>query len=145
MKMLSVLAIVLTALSMGAGIAHVLEMRPKLAMSAEQYRETQQLYRGWAFIGIVLLGALAASADLAIRLRGSAAFSLAAGGVVAIALSLMVFFAFTFPVNRTTRNWTVLPTNWEHLRRQWEYSHAAGTACLFIALLLLSGSAVAAC
>jgi hypothetical protein len=37
------------------------------------------------------------------------------------ALSLVVFFAFTFPANQQTQNWTVLPENWASLRRQWEY------------------------
>jgi hypothetical protein len=38
------------------------------------------------------------------------------------ALSLVVFFVFTFPANQQAQNWTVLPENRESLRRQWEYS-----------------------
>jgi hypothetical protein len=37
-----------------------------------------------------------------------------------------VFWAFTFPTNVATENWTVAPDDWERLRRQWEYSHAVG-------------------
>src|SRR6266550_2992731 len=39
---------------------------------------------------------------------------------------LIVFLVFTFPANRQTANWTVLPENWQELRRRWEYSHAVG-------------------
>jgi hypothetical protein len=38
-----------------------------------------------------------------------------------IALSLVVFFVFTFPANQPSQNRTVLPENWASLRRQWEY------------------------
>jgi hypothetical protein len=45
---------------------------------------------------------------------------------------------FTQPVNRATRNWTVLPPeNWQQLRRQWEYSHAASAVLNLIALFAL--------
>jgi hypothetical protein len=36
-----------------------------------------------------------------------------------------VFWAFTYPANVATNNWTVVPDTWASLRRQWEYSHAA--------------------
>lgn len=54
-----------------------------------------------------------------------------------IALTLVVFFLFTFPANRATRDWTVLPENWEALRQQWEYSHAAGAGLYFVAFVML--------
>ena len=40
---------------------------------------------------------------------------------------------FTQPVNAATQNWTVQPENWEALRAQWEYSHAANAAVNFLA------------
>ena len=57
-----------------------------------------------------------------------------------IALSLIVFLVFTFPANRQTANWTVLPENWRDLRRRWEYSHAVGAGLYFLALTLLTVS-----
>jgi hypothetical protein len=56
-----------------------------------------------------------------------------------LATALAVFFAFTYPANQATQNWTVLPADWEQLRAQWEYSHAAGAAldlAAFVALIL---------
>jgi hypothetical protein len=53
---------------------------------------------------------------------------------VLVGASLVVFFVWTFPTNQATANWTVVPENWQELRRQWEYSHAAGAALNLLAL-----------
>ena len=56
-----------------------------------------------------------------------------------------VFWAFTYPANVATNNWTVVPDTWASLRQQWEYSHAAGAAfqllgfCLLISAVLSRG------
>jgi hypothetical protein len=42
-----------------------------------------------------------------------------------ILLNLVVFAIWTRPVNFITDDWTVRLADWEALRRQWEYSHAA--------------------
>ena len=144
MQSLVVLAIVLTALSMSFGMAHALEMRVKLRLSAAKYLETQRLYQGWALAGLPLMGAFVTTVLLAFGLRGTGMpFGLVVGGAVAIGASIVVFFTRTFPINRATQNWTTLPGNWESLRRRWEYSHAIGAACLLIALTFLASGAVA--
>ena len=51
-----------------------------------------------------------------------------------IALTLVVFFIWTYPANEATNNWTMIPDNWEQLRRDWEYSHAANAIVTFAAL-----------
>jgi hypothetical protein len=38
---------------------------------------------------------------------------------------------FTYPINRATDNWTVLPEAFEVARRQWEYSHAVNAVLTF--------------
>jgi hypothetical protein len=49
-----------------------------------------------------------------------------------------LFWAFTYPANGATENWTVVPDNWDRLRRQWEYSHAAGAAFQLVGFCLLT-------
>jgi hypothetical protein len=44
---------------------------------------------------------------------------------------------FTFPANKETLYWTVLPENWMALRAQWEYSHAAGAVLNLIGFIML--------
>jgi hypothetical protein len=72
-------------------------------------------------------------------------FSLAVVAASRIGLTLVVFFGFTFPANRRTRDWTVLPDTWEALRRQWEYSHAVSAGLYFVAFIALIISLLAGC
>jgi len=143
-KALQLIAILCLAVAMAGGWAHLLELSQKMALSREDYLTVQQLYRGWALLGIPVLGALISSIALAVILRSEGMpfyFSLAAA--LCVALSLIAFFLFTLPANRATQNWTVLPEGWEILRRQWEYSHAAGACLYFAALASMSASVLA--
>jgi len=132
-------SVMLTAVAMAAAFAHLLELPNKIGLSREAYLTVQQIYRGWALLGIVVVGALVSTTALALQVRGTPAeFYLTVAAALCIALSLLVFFVFTFPTNRHTSNWTVLPENWQELRRRWEYSHAVGAGLYFLALSLLT-------
>ncbi|WP_136413992.1 DUF1772 domain-containing protein [Herbaspirillum sp. ST 5-3] len=142
-KALQLLAILLTAIAMVAGWAHLLALPNKIGLDRDDYLIVQQIYRGWALLGIVVICALLTTAALAVLQRGSgAAFYFTLGATLCIALSLVVFFSFTFPANQATQNWTVLPQGWEALRRRGEYSHAAGAILSFIALAMLASSLI---
>jgi hypothetical protein len=80
---------------------------------------------------------------LTVLQRGAGtAFYLTLAATLCIALSLAVFFLFTFPANKATQNWTVLPQQWQALRQQWEYSHATGAILNFVALASLTLSII---
>jgi hypothetical protein len=137
-KTLQLLAILCVAVAMAAGWAHLLEMFSKMRLARDEYLTVQQIYRGWALLGIPIFAGLILTAVLAVLLRGRGApfyFTLAAA--LCVVLSLVVFFTFTFPTNQVTQNWTVLPDNWESLRRRWESSHAVGAMLYFVALASL--------
>jgi hypothetical protein len=134
-------SVMLTAVAMAAGFAHLLELPNKIRLSREDYLRVQQIYRGWALLGIVVTGALVCTVVLALQVRHRPAeFYLTIAAASCIALSLVVFFLFTFPANQQTANWTVLPDNWQELRQHWEYSHAVGAGLYFLALTLLTRS-----
>ena len=129
------LAVILTALALVPGGAHLLSLPNKIGLAQDQYFITQGIYRGWALTGIVLIGALAANLILAFVRRGRpAASGLALLGATCIAATLVIFFIWTFPANQATNNWTTVPANWETLRRQWEWSHAVNAVTTFVAL-----------
>jgi len=135
LRLLRFLAVMFTAVSMSAGFAHLLALPNKMPLSRADYLTVQQIYRGWALLGIAIFGALVTTGLTALRVRARpAAYRLTLGAAACIALSLVIFFIFTYPANQATRNWTTLPENWETLRRHWEYSHAAGAALYFLAL-----------
>ena len=63
-------------------------------------------------------------------------------GFCGVALTLVVFFLWTYPANQATANWTTIPNHWEQLRRQWEYSHAFNAVITFLALCSVTLSVV---
>ena len=144
-RLLRFLAVVLTALALVPAGAHLFELPNKIGLPRDAYFAAQGLYRGWALFGFVWFGALAANLGLAAalrrrRARAAARLALAAG--LLVALSLAVFFAWTYPANLDTENWTRAPPDWEALRRRWEYSHAANAGLLFLAFCSVVLSAV---
>jgi hypothetical protein len=137
------LAIVFTALALVPTGAHLLELPNKIGLDQEAYFIVQSIYRGWALFGIVLIGAMVASLALSVVVRHRRApFWLALLGFLLMAGTLAVFFAWTYPANQATSNWTVAPADWQELRRQWEYAHALGAGLTFAALCAVTLSTV---
>lgn len=136
------LAIVFTALALVPGGAHLMSLPAKIAMPAEPYFVAQQVYRGWAWAGAVIFLAIFANFAAGLFASGTRRRLFLAAGVT-VATTLGVFFLWTFPANQATGNWTSVPENWETLRAQWEYSHAANAALTFAALLFSAGGALA--
>jgi hypothetical protein len=131
-------AILFAALALVPSGAHLAALPHKIGLSAAEYLTVQQIYRGWALFGIVVFGALLSTLLLAILVRGSGrTFTCTLIAFLCIAATQVAFWIFTFPVNQATANWTSLPPDWEVLRAQWEYSHAASAGLNLIALAAL--------
>lgn len=140
---LRLLSIVLVALPMAAGFAHLYALPNKIDLPADEYFVAQQIYAGWALLGIPILAAIASTLWLAVVVRRRGAeFRLVVTALVCIVLALAIFFAFTVPANQATENWTTRPADWETLRAQWEYSHAVGALLYFAALVALTLSLI---
>jgi hypothetical protein len=136
LRIIQFLAIMLTALAFVPSGAHLAALPNKIAMAQADYFVAQQTYTGWAFFGIVLFGALTVNLVHTIvlrRLGRSSGYALAS--FLFIAAGLVIFFVWTLPTNQATNNWTVVPQNWNELRSQWEYSHAANAVATFAALV----------
>jgi hypothetical protein len=128
------LAVVITGLSLVAPAAHAFELLNKIGLPKAEYFVVQQIYSGWWMVGLLLPLAFLANVGNAIALRDDrAALMLSIAAAALIALNLVIFMLFTQPANAATQNWTMQPENWEALRTQWEYSHAANAAVNFIA------------
>lgn len=139
LKTLYFLNLLFVALALAPAMAHLLELLNKINLSREQYLVVQQIYRGWALLGFVVAGALLSTLALTISLRRKRrAFIPALIAFLCIAGTQVVFWTYTYPANQATNNWTMLPENWEELRRQWEYSHATSAILNLIALVMVS-------
>jgi hypothetical protein len=135
------IALLATALALGAAMAHVLELPNKIGLPADQYFTVQQAYRGWDRLAFLLLIELLSMIAVAYLYWDEPPIRwpvLASIGCLIAAQ--IIFWSFTFPANRRTENWTIIPENWEELRHAWEYSHAAGAAfqCLAMAALIVA-------
>jgi hypothetical protein len=137
------LAILLTALALVPAGAHLFELPNKIGLDEQAYFTVQGIYQGWSLFGIVLFGALVANLAAMIVVRQQAApLWLALAALVLMAATLAIFFIWTFPANQATRNWTIVPENWQALRRLWEYAHATNAVLTFIALCCVTLSAL---
>jgi hypothetical protein len=127
LTVLKILTLFLTMLTLAPGLAHLFELPNKIGLPRDAYFIVQGIYAGWAWFGVVILAAIAANLILAFRLwrhnRRAALFAVCSAALIAV--SLAVFFTWTFPANQATLNWTTIPDDWERLRAEWEYSHAA--------------------
>jgi hypothetical protein len=146
-RLLQFVAMVLTALALVPGGAHLFALANKINLSESDYfitqsiyrSITQSIYRSWALLGIVLIGAAIANVALAFLIRAQRAPSIFAliGGLCLVA-TLVIFFAFTFPANQATNNWTQVPADWQQLRWRWELSHAVNAVITFFAFCSLT-------
>lgn len=124
------------ALAFAPATAHLLELANKIGLPREEYLVVQQIYRGWALLGIVVFGALFSTLALAVLTRHRRReFVPALVAFLCVVATQVVFWTFTFPANQATEQWTMLPGNWEALRVQWEYSHAASALINLAALI----------
>ena len=131
------------ALAFAPAAAHLLELPNKIGLSRDDYFVSQQLYRGWSMLAVVVLPAVALALLHAIMVRRQpAAFRLAALAFACLLGTQALFWTFTFPANQLTENWTMVPDNWAALRAQWEYSHAASALLNLAALIALVAAAV---
>jgi hypothetical protein len=106
----------------------------KLHLDKSAYITVQQIYRGWALLGIILIAAVLMNLLLAFFLRGQTAPLVGDRSALLLGAPLVVFFLWTYPVNQATSNWTVAADDWETMWRQWEYSHVGNAILTLIAL-----------
>ena len=120
-------ALMSTAVALGASLAHLFELPNKIDLGRDAYFTVQGIYRGWNQLAYVLAIEFVSIIAIIILSRDARRVRLwAAVALLSLVAAQAVFWTFTYPANVATNNWTAIPADWETLRRQWEYSHAAG-------------------
>lgn len=138
------IALLATALALGAALAHALELPNKIQLPKDDYFIVQQAYRGWSQLAYLLaieLIAMLAIAGLSWQEPRVLWPTLIA--ILCLLSAQAVFRTYTYPANVATDNWTAIPANWESLRTRWEYSHALGAALQVLAMSALIIAALA--
>jgi hypothetical protein len=132
------IALLATALALGAALAHALELPNKINLPEREYFIVQQVYRGWnqlAYLLMIELVAMLAIAGLSWHEPRVLWPTLAA--ILFLLCAQAVFWSFTYPANVATNNWTAIPAEWQSLRTRWEYSHAVGAMFQLLAMSAL--------
>lgn len=133
------LSIMLTALSLGPALGHLLELPAKMTYEGELWLTVSQtLYGAFGRIGgFFEVGAVVTVAVLAILVRErQPAFGWTLLGALCVVAAHAAFWIWLAPVNATIAALTLetLPADWTGLRNQWEYTHAARAVLQIIGL-----------
>jgi hypothetical protein len=152
---LSILVVLLVAVTMGLALAHALEFPGKLRLDEESYREAQAIYYpGFTIGGLVgEAGALLLLPVLLFLLPfGTDRFWWTAAAFACLVAGHAIYWVVTHPVNAVWLKGTDLSAvgatffstfagrdaDWRHLRNLWEYSHIARAVLGLAALTALS-------
>jgi hypothetical protein len=142
-RIVQFLAIVLVALTLVPLGAHLASLPNKIDMTAEQYFVVQSSYNGWFLFGIAQIPSVIVAFALAFLLRAEALpLRLALIGGLSMAATLVIYFIWVHPANLATSQWTSIPDDWQVLRRQWEYGHAASAVFNLMALGAIAAAVV---
>ncbi|HWL71191.1 MAG TPA: hypothetical protein VNS22_22820 [Geminicoccus sp.] len=132
------IALLATALALGAALAHALELPNKIDLPRDEYFIVQQAYRGWDRLGYLLAVQLLAMILTALLSRHEPrVVALVIVAIAGLLAAQAVFWIYTYPANVATADWTRMPDDWERLRRTWEYSHAVGAGFQLLAMCAL--------
>ena len=129
----------LTALSLGPALSHLLELPAKMIYDGALWLTVSKtLYATFGTVGAAFeVGAVVATVVLAILVRlRRPAFGWTILAAACVILTHAAFWIWLAPVNATIAALTLetLPADWMALRNQWEYTHAARAALQIVAL-----------
>ncbi len=126
--------LLLAALGLTLGAAHVLELPPKMAYDAEMYAAvTSTLYQLFGSVGAILqVGSILAAGALTFLVRGHSSFRLTLFATLGFVLSLVLWFTLVAPVNAEWLRVTESTPNavaeaYAQLRPRWEYGLVGST------------------
>ena len=138
------IALLASALALCGALAHLLELPNKIDLPRDEYFIVQSIYSGWNRLAYLLVvQVLSIIAVAAVYRNEKRVMWLALVALACLAGAQLVFWAYTFPANVATENWTTIPQNWESVRSQWEYSHAVGALFQILTMSALIASLLA--
>jgi len=139
------IALLSAATALGGALAHALELPNKIGMPRDDYFVVQRIYRGWSRLGFLLAVEVISILALIILFWPDPVICWAAiCAMLSLLAAQFVFWTYAFPADAATGNWTRIPPNWKLLRRQWEFSHAAGAGLQLLAVSALIVAALSA-
>jgi hypothetical protein len=136
-------ALLASAVMLAPALMHVFELPAKMHLPRDEYFVVQRLKSDWYGFPLLLavqFGALFVAAFLSRRRTRVLIPTLLA--ILFVATAQALFWAYAYPANVATANWTAPSDNWIALRRQWEVSQAAGAGAQLLAMACLAAAVV---
>jgi len=138
-NLLRLLAFALTALALIKPMMDLAAVSSVISLSRDDYAALQDANRSWAWLELIRLASFFSIVGLLFfeREHNRVMWPIR-GAFIAQLCILVLYFAFTLPINITTFNWTFFPdTNWAWLRIEWEYAGALSAIIGGISFVLL--------
>jgi phosphoglycerol transferase MdoB-like AlkP superfamily enzyme len=136
-----ILTVILAGLALFRPIIEFAMLPSVINLPKDDYAAVQEVNQSLAWLDLIRLASFISIIVLLFFEREhNRVFWPIRGAFLAQLLIVVLYVAFTLPINITTFNWRFLPdSNWSWLRTQWEYSRALSTivgAISFVLLLL---------
>jgi hypothetical protein len=145
LRVCSILALLLAALSLGPSFAHLLEAPPRLTVWPPRLWIDATVVHGqftwFRFVGAPLdVSAIVVTSLLAFLLRGESGAGWVLAGAAFLALALGAWFAIVAPANDILATWGpgLVPADFESVRNRWEYGHMGVAVLKAMALVALA-------
>jgi hypothetical protein len=138
-NLLRVLTFVLAGLALIRPMMDLAAMPSVIDLTKDEYAVVQSASRSWAWLQLLQLVSFFSIVGLFPfeREHNRVTWPIR-GAFISQLLIIILYVAFTLPINITTFNWTFFPDpNWAWLRIEWEYSHALSAIIGGISFVLL--------
>ena len=133
------LALVLAGVALIRPMMDLMALPSVIILPRDDYAAVQYDSRSWAWLELLRLASFISIVVLFFveRAHNRVMWPIR-GAFIAQWVMLILYVAFTIPINITTFNWTFFPdSNWAWLRTEWEYSRGLSAIVGGIAFVLL--------
>jgi len=138
LDVVQLLTVALIAIALAPTLGSALSLAGRLQLQPADYLAVQRLGHSALVVGTLGGLALLISALHTFLVREtSAAFAWSIVAVCGLAAAQIVFWSVAFPIILVTQDWSVVPDDFNDLRRQWEYALAFAGVLSFGALLAM--------
>lgn len=133
------LTFVLAGLTLIRPMMNLADLSSVISLPKDDYAMIQYVNKSWDWLQFIQLASFVSIVGLLFFEREhNRVFWPIRNAFIAQLLIIILYVAFTIPINITTFNWTYLPdSNWPWLRTQWEYAHALSAIIGGISFVLL--------
>ena len=138
-NLLRLLAFALAGLALIRPMMELAALPSVITLPKDEFAAVQYDNRSWAWLELIRLASFISIVGLFfVEREHNRVIWPIRGAFIAQWVMILLYVAFTLPINITTFNWTFFPdSNWAWLRTEWEYSRALSTIVGGISFVLL--------